>query len=77
MNSLDVKVNIAEKQGHPKLYLWTKKWEKKSTKNCQQTLIDLIQYQQSAVNARLETIDAEITGELKVYGKIKSENLIE
>ena len=27
MNSLDVKINIAEKQGHPKLYLWAKKWE--------------------------------------------------
>lgn len=27
MNSLDVKINIAEKSGHPKLYLWAKKWE--------------------------------------------------
>lgn len=27
MNSLDVKVKIAEKRGHPKLYLWAKKWE--------------------------------------------------
>lgn len=27
MNSLDVKMNIAEKKGHPKLYLWAKKWE--------------------------------------------------
>ena len=27
MNSLDVKINIAEKRGHPKLYLWAKKWE--------------------------------------------------
>lgn len=27
MNSLDVKMNIAEKRGHPKLYLWAKKWE--------------------------------------------------
>lgn len=104
MNSLDVKVNIAEKQGHPKLYLWAKKWEQSPPRvitsdtdlkddvkrdikfendvdgeirmpiipepelaiepaKCQQTLIDHIQYQQSAVNARLDTIDAEITGE--------------
>lgn len=27
MNSLDVKINIAERRGHPKLYLWAKKWE--------------------------------------------------
>lgn len=27
MNSLDVKINIAEKSDHPKLYLWAKKWE--------------------------------------------------
>lgn len=36
MNSLDVKINIAEKQNHPKLYLWAKKWEttvKKEEKN--------------------------------------------
>lgn len=109
MNSLDVKVNIAEKQGHPKLYLWAKKWEQSPPRvvpsdtdskdnvkrdikfedanvdsvirmlplipepelaiepaKCQQTLIDHIQYQQNAVNARLETIDAEITGELNI-----------
>lgn len=27
MNSLDVKINIAENAEHPKLYLWAKKWE--------------------------------------------------
>jgi PHD finger protein 20 len=27
MNSLDVKINIAENSEHPKLYLWAKKWE--------------------------------------------------
>lgn len=27
MNSLDVKINIAENSEHPKLYLWSKKWE--------------------------------------------------
>lgn len=27
MNSLNVKINIAERRGHPKMYLWSKKWE--------------------------------------------------
>lgn len=27
MNTLDVKMNIAENTEHPKLYLWAKKWE--------------------------------------------------
>jgi PHD finger protein 20 len=27
INGLDVKINIAEKPNHPKLYLWAKKWE--------------------------------------------------
>lgn len=27
MHSLNVKINIAEKRGHPKMYLWSKKWE--------------------------------------------------
>lgn len=99
MNSLDVKINIAEKRGHPKLYLWAKKWEQSPPRattsesdskddvkrdiqfdsdvrmlpivpepevaiepaKCQQTLLDHIEYQQKAVKARLETIDAEIT----------------
>jgi PHD finger protein 20 len=100
MNSLDVKINIAEKRGHPKMYLWAKKWEespprtapgegdevKRETMDgdgdvrmmpiipepevaiepakCQQTLLDHIQNQQKSVKSRLETIDAEITGEL-------------
>lgn len=93
MNSLDVKINIAEKQNHPKLYLWAKKWETEPKKEdekikqenansddvqmlmpiipepdmaiepakCQQNILDHIQNQQSAVSARLESIDAEIT----------------
>lgn len=97
MHSLDVKINIAEKQGHPKLYLWAKKWEtapKTETKDdiekklenvnaddvqmmslpiipepdmaiepakCQQNILEHIQNQQTAVNSRLETIDAEIS----------------
>ncbi|XP_050073620.1 uncharacterized protein LOC126561487 [Anopheles maculipalpis] len=28
MHSLQVKINIAEKKDHPKMYLWSKKWEK-------------------------------------------------
>lgn len=32
MNSLDVKINIAQKQNHPKLYLWAKKWESEQPK---------------------------------------------
>jgi hypothetical protein len=28
MNALDVKINIAENIDHPKMYLWSKKWEK-------------------------------------------------
>lgn len=102
MNSLDVKINIAEKQDHPKLYLWAKKWEQSPPRTipsdgedvkqdvgsagndddvkmlpiipepevaiepakCQQTLMDHIQNQQKAVKTRLETIDAEISGEL-------------
>ncbi|XP_053683737.1 PHD finger protein 20-like protein 1 [Sabethes cyaneus] len=28
MHSLKVKINIADKKDHPKLYLWSKKWEK-------------------------------------------------
>ncbi|XP_058459469.1 uncharacterized protein LOC131435506 [Malaya genurostris] len=28
MHSLKVKINIAEKKDHPKMYLWSKKWEK-------------------------------------------------
>lgn len=98
MNSLDVKINIAEKRGHPKLYLWAKKWEQSpppaatdtdskddvklegggdirmlpiipepelaiEPEKCQQTLMDHIQYQQKSVKSRLDTIDAEITGE--------------
>lgn len=111
MNSLDVKVNIAEKSGHPKLYLWAKKWEQSPPRTaasdhdskddvkrdikfdgndhdirllpiipepelaiepakCQQTLLDHIQYQQNAVKSRLDTIDAEITGELFAVNKI-------
>ena len=27
MCSMDLKINIAEKRGHPKMYLWSKKWE--------------------------------------------------
>lgn len=34
MNSLDVKINIAEKSGHPKLYLWAKKWEQSPPRVC-------------------------------------------
>lgn len=101
MNSLDVKINIAEKRGHPKLYLWAKKWEESPPRTvegedvkreegtddngdvrmlpiipepelaiepakCQQTLFDHIQNQQKSVKARLETIDAEITGQSDV-----------
>lgn len=100
MNSLDVKINIAEKPGHPKLYLWAKKWEQSPPRNlgdnkdevkrdinfeetngdvrmlpiipeselaiepakCQQTLLDHIQFQQNATEARLDAIDAEISG---------------
>uniref|UniRef100_A0A182RML3 MBD domain-containing protein n=1 Tax=Anopheles funestus TaxID=62324 RepID=A0A182RML3_ANOFN len=28
MHSLQMKINIAEKKDHPKMYLWSKKWEK-------------------------------------------------
>ncbi|XP_058066858.1 uncharacterized protein LOC131216394 [Anopheles bellator] len=28
MHSLQVKINIAERKDHPKMYLWSKKWEK-------------------------------------------------
>lgn len=28
MHSLKVKINIAERKDHPKMYLWSKKWEK-------------------------------------------------
>lgn len=31
MHSLKVKINIAENKDHPKMYLWSKKWEKSPT----------------------------------------------
>lgn len=33
MHSLKVKINIAENKDHPKMYLWSRKWEKSSSNN--------------------------------------------
>jgi PHD finger protein 20 len=35
MHSLKVKKNIAAKRGHPKMYLWSKKWEASPTRQAQ------------------------------------------
>lgn len=101
MKSLDVKINIAENAEHPKLYLWSKKWEESPPRDveikddekqlselrmmkpvapepeaaieptkCRQTLLDHIQYQQDSVTSRLDTMESEIEGELKIAIKI-------
>lgn len=94
IRSMDVKINIAEKRGHPKMYLWSKKWESEDEKKvkvedgedvkvacsiptaeeaidpakCQNILLDHIKKQQLAAMERLDSIDAQITGELcKIY----------
>lgn len=41
MHSLKVKMNIAENKDHPKMYLWSKKWEK-STVSSELTGIELL-----------------------------------
>lgn len=41
MHSLNVKINIAENKDHPKMYLWSKKWEKSPT-NTELTGIEML-----------------------------------
>lgn len=67
MHSLKVKINIAENKDHPKMYLWSKKWEKSPPVSSELTGIELLaQSDKSELFASTETKKDDIKKEGEV-----------
>lgn len=80
MHSLKVKINIAENKDHPKMYLWSKKWEKSPT-STDLTGIELMQQQPdkskftaaATTNETLNQLFSNPAEEVKITETIKEE----
>lgn len=73
MHSLKVKINIAANKDHPKMYLWSKKWETNSPKRLASASAATTTASTSKIDFKFKINDDDVKSDIE----IKSENEID
>ncbi|XP_046735242.1 PHD finger protein 20-like protein 1 isoform X2 [Diprion similis] len=71
LNSLRVKINVAQKKDHPKLYLWAKNWEKTEIPKPDTELVPIMEIVKPALETAESSLDSSPCPEIK--NEIKEE----
>ncbi|XP_046414567.1 PHD finger protein 20 isoform X2 [Neodiprion fabricii] len=74
LHSLRVKINVAQKKDHPKLYLWAKNWEKTEIPKPNTELVPIMEIVKPALETAESSLDSSPCAEIKTEIKEEPED---